>query len=202
MAQHAVQWESGDVHTKTFWWDGVWAGLIAGAAFMMIEMLLVWALKGESPWRPPHMMAAMVRGPGVLPPEGTYAAANMGIMLTAMAVHMPLAMMYGLLGAWMVHRFDLGWALVIGAVFGWAIYVLNFLVVAPVLFPWFGMARGGVSIFGHVMFGVILTGSHIALRRRRRQDGRSAAPAAGLSILARALSPRSQRRLKAGEDYN
>ncbi len=168
MAQHAMKWEAGDVHTRTFWWDGVWAGLIAGAVFMMLEMFMVWALKGESPWGPPHMMAAMILGKGVLPAEGTYAPFDMGIMMTAMMVHIPTSIVFGLIGAWIVHRFDLSLALLIGAVYGWAIYILNFLIVAPVMFPWFGMARGGISIFAHVVFGAVLTGSYIALRGRHR----------------------------------
>ena len=50
---HAAKWQGGDVHTKTFWSDGVWAGVIAGVVFMMMEMMLVWLVKGESPWGPP-----------------------------------------------------------------------------------------------------------------------------------------------------
>lgn len=168
MAQHAMKWEAGDVHAKTYWMDGVWAGLIAGVVFMMLEMFMVWAFKGQSPWGPPHMIAAMVLGKDVLPPPGTWAPFAMGIVMVAMIIHFMLSIVYGLLGAWMVHRFDMGVALLVGAVFGWAIYAVNFLMIAPVLFPWFEMARGGISIFAHVMFGVALTGSYILLRGRHR----------------------------------
>ena len=168
MAQHAMKWEAGDVHTRTYWSEGVWAGLIAGAVFVMLEMFMVWALKSESPWGPPHMMAAMILGEGVLPPPGTPAPFDMGIMMAVMAVHIPLSIVYGLIGAWLVRRFDLGVALLIGAVFGWAIYIVNFLMIAPVMFPWFGMARGGISIFAHVVFGAVLTGAYIGLRARHR----------------------------------
>jgi len=114
------------------------------------------------------MMAAMILGEGALPPPGTPAPFDMGIMIAAMAVHIPLSIVYGLIGAWIVHRFDLGVALLIGAVFGWAIYIVNFLMIAPVMFPWFGMARGGMSIFAHVVFGTVLTGAYIGLRGRHR----------------------------------
>jgi hypothetical protein len=168
MAQHAIRSGGDDVHARTYWSDGVWAGLVAGAVFMMLEMILVWVIKGESPWAPPHMMAAMILGEGVLPPSSAYAPFDVGITAAAMAVHGPLSIAYGLVGAWIVHRLDLGLAVLVGAVFGWAIYIVNFLIVAPVLFPWFGMARGGISIFAHVVFGAVLTGSYIALRRRHR----------------------------------
>ena len=65
---------------------------------------------------------------------------------------------------------DLGWSLLLGAVFGWAIYIVNFLMVAPLIFPWFGMARGGISMFAHVLFGAVLTGSYTLLRGRHRVD--------------------------------
>lgn len=164
MAQHAAQWHGGDVHTKTFWIDGVWAGVIAGAAFMMLEMFLVWAVKGESPWGPPRMMAAMVLGEGVLPPPATF---DIGIMMTAMMIHFALSVVLGLLGAWIVHRFDMGVALLIGAVYGLAIYIVNFLMIAPVAFPWFGKAPVGITIFTHIMFGAILTWAYILLRNHR-----------------------------------
>ena len=141
---------------------------MAGVAFMRLEMFLVWALKGESPWGPPHMMAAMVMGERVLPPPGIWAPFGMTIIMVAMMVHIVLSMVYGLIGAWIVHRFDLGIALLTGAVYGFALYVLNFLIIAPVMFPWFGMARGGISIFSHVMFGAILTAAYIGLRSRHR----------------------------------
>lgn len=160
MAQ-VVSWE--EAHTKTFWADGVWAGLIAGAVFMMIEMLLVWLVQGESPWGPPRMIAAMVMGEGVLPPPADF---NLGIMMVAMIIHFVFSIVYGLIGAWIVHRFDMGLALLVGAVLGFAIYVVNFHVVASAVFSWFAMARGAVSIVSHVVFGMVLTGSYVALRRR------------------------------------
>ncbi len=168
MSQHAMKWEGGDVHAKTFWMDGVWAGLIAGVAFMMLEMFMVWAIKGESPWGPPRMMAAMLMGKDVLPPPATF---DMGIMMVAMMIHLALSVVLGLVGAWIVHRFDMGIALAVGAAFGWAVYIVNFLVVAPIMFPWFGMARGAISIFAHVMFGAVLAAAYIGLRRRHQRTG-------------------------------
>src|SRR5437867_3510416 len=65
----------------------------------------------------------------------------MTIMMVAMMVHIVLPILYGLVGAWIVHRFDLGVAVVIGAVHGFALYVLNRLVIAAVMFSSFAMAR-------------------------------------------------------------
>lgn len=168
MAMHVPNRPRGDLHARAFWWDGLWAGLIAGIAFMILEMFLVWLVQGKSPWGPPHMMAAMLLGRDVLPPTGNYAPFDPGIMMAAMVVHFPLSLFYGVLGAWMVQRLDFGGALIFGALLGGFIYVLHFVIIAPATFPWFGMARGPVGIASHVVFGAVLTGSYVTLRNRHR----------------------------------
>ena len=65
-------------------------------------MVLVWMAQGQSPWGPPHMMAAMVLGKEVLPPPGTWAPLDLKIMMTAMMIHFPVSIVYGLIGAWLV----------------------------------------------------------------------------------------------------
>ena len=165
MATHVMVTPPDGIHSETHWWAGAFAGIIAGIVFMMLEMALVMMVQGESPWGPPHMMAAMVLGKGVLPEPGTYAPFSMMIMTVAMMVHMVLSVIYGLIGAWLVHRFDWEWALAIGAVFGLAIYIVNFYMIAPAMFPWFEMARNAMSLFSHVVFGALLGLAYVWLRR-------------------------------------
>ena len=54
------------------WKAALWAGLMAGAVFVILEMLLVGTVGGDSPWAPPRMIAAIAMGPGVLPPPATF----------------------------------------------------------------------------------------------------------------------------------
>lgn len=159
-----------ELHGVTDWKAGAWAGVIAGLAFLMLEMVLVWMAQGQSPWGPPHMMAAMVLGKDVLPPMGTWAPFDLKIMVTAMMIHFPVSIVYGLIGAWLVHRFDWVGALMIGAALGLAIYIVNFYLIAPVAFPWFAMGRNWIGAFSHIMFGAILGGAYIALRRPKLTD--------------------------------
>ena len=155
----------GDLHSTTDWSAGAWAGIIAGVGFMMLEMGMVRLFMGESPWAPPHMIAAMALGKDVLPPPDMYAPFSMKIMMTAMVIHLMLSVAYGLLIGWLVHRFDWVGGLAIGALVGFAIYVVNFHLVAPAMFPWFQMAQNWVSVFAHTMFGVIAGASYMALRK-------------------------------------
>lgn len=151
------------VHKQLDWKAGMWSGLIAGAVFMMLEMSMVWLFMGESPWGPPHMIAAMVLGRRVLPPPATFA---FGILMAAMMVHFILAIIYGEIVGWIVHRVRrLGIALLIGAVFGLAIYLVNFYLIAPAAFPWFAMARNWISIVTHTLFGLVAAGAYFRLRR-------------------------------------
>ena len=101
MVDHVLNATLNDgLHGETHWLAGAGAGVIAGLAFLMMEMALVMLVQGASPWGPPHMMAAMVLGRDVLPEPGVYAPFSMMIMLTAMAVHMVLSVLLGLAGAW------------------------------------------------------------------------------------------------------
>lgn len=165
MADHVMAAPRDGIHSETHWWAGAFAGIIAGIVFMMLEMALVMIAQGESPWGPPRMMAAMVLGQDVLPERGTYAPFSMSIIAVAMIIHMMLSIIYGLIGAWIVHRFDWAWALIIGAVYGIAIYLINFYTIAPVMFPWFEMARNAMSAFSHMMFGAVFGLVYVWLRR-------------------------------------
>ncbi len=161
----AVTAQRDELRSVTDWKAGVWAGLIAGLVFLMLEMGLVWMIQGQSPWGPPHMMAAMVLGKDVLPPMGIWAPFDFKIVMTAMMIHLPVSIAYGLIGAWLLHRFDWAGGLMIGAGFGLAIYIVNFYVVAPAAFPWFEMGRNWIGAFSHVVFGAVLGGAYIGLRK-------------------------------------
>jgi len=56
--------------------------------------------------------------------------------------------------------------LVTGAVYGFAIYIINFQIVVPAMFARFVMARAGISIFSDTMFGMrlITTGGEEMMR--------------------------------------
>jgi hypothetical protein len=129
---------------------------------MMAEMLMVMIFQGESPWAPPRMIAAMVLGQGVLPPPADF---DLKIMMVAMMVHFPLAVVYGLVLGWIVHRLATGMALLVGAVFGLAIYLINFYPIAAAVFPWFAMARGWVGAATHILFGMVAAGAYAGLRK-------------------------------------
>lgn len=152
--------------TRTLDWKAaIWAGLIAGAVFMMLEMALVAIVNGQSPWGPPRMIAAIVMGESVLPPPASF---DFGIMMVAMMIHFMMSIALGVILGLVISywRMNLVTSLVVGTVFGLVIYLVGFYLMTPV-FPWFAMARGGVSIVAHAMFGLVLGWAYHAIAGQR-----------------------------------
>lgn len=157
-----------DVRSKTWWGSAATAGIIAGIVFAMMEMFLVWAVMGASFWAPLQMIAAMVMGPQVLP---TTASITFGIGLIGLFIHLVFSVLYGLIIGWIVHKMDMGTALLVGGLFGLiAIYFINFYLIAPAVFPWFVAVRNWISLVSHVAFGLVAAGVYISMRNKRERD--------------------------------
>lgn len=145
------------------WSAAAWAGIISGAVFMMLEMVMVPVFMEGSPWGPPRMIAAIAMGQDVLPPPATF---DFVILMAAILVHFILSVAFALVLAWIIYRWAMGPAVLAGAVYGLVLYLVNFYVLTAV-FPWFANARNWVSIFAHVMFGVIAAWAYKVLEARR-----------------------------------
>ena len=141
------------------WRAAIWSGIIAGAVFMMLEMVLVPVFLGGSPWGPPRMIAAIAMGKEVLPPPDSFALVP---LMVAMMVHFLLSIVLAVILGLIVGRLGTAAALMAGAVFGLVVYLVNFYGMTAV-FPWFAMARNWISIFAHVMFGVVAALSYKGL---------------------------------------
>ncbi|MBA3577478.1 MAG: hypothetical protein H0W39_07705 [Sphingomonas sp.] len=152
------------MHRSLDWKAALWAGIAAGVVFMALEMLLVMLVKGDSPWAPPRMIAAMVMGKDVLPPPAPF---DGGVMAVAMMIHMVLSVVLGLVLGWLISSWRLGMAtaIIAGTLFGLIIYFVNFYLFTGI-WPWFAMARGPISIFAHAAFGFVLGWVYRALESR------------------------------------
>jgi len=144
------------------WKAALGSGLLAGSVFLALEMLMVPVFGGGSPWGPPRMMAAILLGKGVLPPPATF---DPGIVLVAMVLHLVLSVGYAGLLALLISRLSKGATLTIGAVGGLVLYLVNFYGFTAV-FPWFAMARNPITIFTHIVFGLLAAWGYLALVKR------------------------------------
>jgi hypothetical protein len=134
------------------WSAAVWASIIAGLVFAVLEVLMVALLQGKSPWAPLHMIGAIALGPGAMATPDSF---DIGIIAIAVVVHMVLAVIYGLVLAIIVAQTDTGLAVAIGAAFGLALYAINFYGFTR-WFPWFADARDWISIFNHIVQSALM----------------------------------------------
>lgn len=142
------------------WRAAVLAGLLAGA-FTMLLWMVVWALAtGGSPWTPFHHVAAIILGEEVLTP----ARIAVPVVLTGAVVHLFLAVIYAIILAFIVHRWGLAVGIFGGALFGLALYLINYYTFSW-LFPWFFPLRSWIALVGCVFFGAAAGGLYELMER-------------------------------------
>ncbi|HEX6704980.1 MAG TPA: hypothetical protein VF169_09490 [Albitalea sp.] len=151
--QHQVDWPAAAV-----------SGFAAGAVLMVLE--LAWAAAGgRSPWATSYNIAAIVMGRELLQSP----VFSIGIVILALAIHYALGIVFGLLLGSLLSNYLPGWGPVevtsVGAVFGLALYALDFYLLAP-LFPWIAELRGGPAFMAHLVFGMSAALLYWKLQRR------------------------------------
>ena len=144
------------------------AGLIAGTVATAAQMLLWWL--SDHPVlstliRDARLTAAIVVGPGALPPPNTL---DWGLIGLATLIHLGLCILYGLIFGDLIERAlkhrPTGPTLLAGGLFGMAVYTIN-LYGFTVLFPWFSIVRDGITALTHLVFGLTLAGSYLNICR-------------------------------------
>ena len=85
---------------------------------------------------------AIALGPTAMTSPDTF---DLGVISTAVVLRMALAVLYGVVLAFVIVRLDMGVAIAIGAICGLALYLANFYVFTK-WFPWFADARDWISI--------------------------------------------------------
>jgi len=144
------------------WSAAIWASVIGGLVFAALEVLMVPLIQGGSPWAPLHMIGAIALGSNAMTSPDTF---DLGIIGTAVVVHMALAILYGVILAFIIARLDMGMAIAVGAIYGLALYIVNFYVFTK-WFPWFADARDWISIFTHLVQGGLWVYLYKLLDRR------------------------------------
>lgn len=127
---------------------GVVGGAVAGAVFGALNMWFAHS-QGMPTDTPLKMIATIVQGEEAMA-DGT-ASATLGLI-----VHMALSMMFGLVLALLVVRLRSdALRLLVGLVFGAALYLVNFLVMAPLAYGVFEDANQPLELATHLVFGSV-----------------------------------------------
>jgi len=151
------------------WAAGAGAGVVAGVVFLLLHAFLVWSVHGADPRSWATFAASLAMGERVLF-AGTVSA---GVIAAGMVVHFVLSIAYGVIGAVLLNGLRLTRAAGLGALFGLALYFVNFFVIGPLVFPWSEAMHGGIPLFTHAIFGEVVGTAYLWLRARRAPAMRS-----------------------------
>lgn len=135
------------------WRVAALAGIGGGIVATAVQLLLWWLFTDDLPeifFRDARLTAAIVMGARVLPPP---AEVSVAVMVAATLVHLALSAIYGLVLAVLIAPLDTRRALLLGAIFGLLLYVIN-LYGFVAMFPWFAVARDWITLVAHLAFGV------------------------------------------------
>jgi hypothetical protein len=131
------------------------AAVFAGTAATIVQVLLWWLSATpvfETLLRDARLTAAIIMGSGVLAGEPVWRG---DVLLIATLIHFGLSFIYAAIALPVARCPGTAVALLAGGVYGLAIYVVN-LYGFTLIFPWFDVSRGWVTILTHVAFGVSL----------------------------------------------
>jgi hypothetical protein len=160
-------------HGQLDWRAAVLAGIVAGAVFLVLGVVLMALTTGGSLLEPPRMVAAIILGRGALQSPQAFSP---GIVLAAFVVHFSLAILLALVLGLIMTSFDLdssmGMASLAGGAFAVAVYLINFYGVTR-LFPWFAEARNWASLLVHVVFGIVAANLYMRLERNTSRGAKA-----------------------------
>lgn len=143
------------------WRAAVIAGLVGGLVFMLVQMIGQAMIAGGSIWAFPRYVAALIMGRDVLLGDLSVAVIVVGLLL-----HFLLALIFGLILAAIIHEWNLLVGVVVGALFGLALYAINYYTMSR-FFPWFYPVRAWLDITAHVLFGLTAGGVYELLEIER-----------------------------------
>lgn len=143
------------------WKAAVIAGLIAGAVFLLVLLIAYPLATGGTPWTIFRFIGAMVLGESVLPPPTSFDA---GVVIAAVFIHFTLSILYTLILAFIVHRWGILISILGGALFGLALYLINFFTFT-MFFAWFYPARAWPFSLVHILFGAVAGGIYELLEK-------------------------------------
>jgi hypothetical protein len=153
---------------------GLVAGIIAGIVFMVFEMVVA-AIMGPSPFGPPRMIGAIALGQGALPMPQPPTIGLSTVLPVAMIIHFVLSAVYGVVFGAIASgigflRSSRAMLILAATLFGFALWIVNFYVIAPIAFPWFAMANPVVQFLAHTFFFGTVLGLVLAARTQPGEE--------------------------------
>lgn len=139
------------IRKNVAWWAIPIAGLVAGAVFLVSNIVLTALMFGMSPRMFLQYAASLVMGSDAL------TNTSVGVVVVGLVIHFAIAMVLTLVVALVVHRWGLGVGIVGGALLGVCFWAINFYTMT-VLFQWFFAINSLPMLLSHVLFGAVAGG--------------------------------------------
>ncbi|MGQ0718991.1 MAG: hypothetical protein ACT4NP_17090 [Pseudonocardiales bacterium] len=129
---------------------GAIGGVVSGFVFAGVTMWFASTMPDGSAEMPLRMMSTIVQGSGAM--EAGTTSVGLGVV-----VHLVLSALFGIVFALVVPMLRTnGTVALVGTGYGLALYVVNFLVLAPLFFTVFQAANQPFEVFAHIVFGTLL----------------------------------------------
>lgn len=145
------------------WRAAIVAGLVAGLVFLLFQLIATSVALGERPWIVLNQIAAIVLGPAGLVNSFEL---NPTALILGLLLHFLFSVLFALLLAFIIHRWGLVVGIIGGALFGLALYGLNYYAFARIFtFTWFTGMRSAYVILAHIVFGAVAGGVYEALEK-------------------------------------
>jgi uncharacterized membrane protein YagU involved in acid resistance len=150
--------------TRQLFQHGIVGGIIAGIVFVLAEMLINVAL-GKPFLGPLRLISSILLGTQATAP--TYSL--FGAVVVGLIVHLILAAIFGVIFVYLLawtgqFSATTEWLLLYGSVYGLALWVVNFHIIAPLLFPQFGQVNEFWNgFFIRTFFYGTVIGAYIAI---------------------------------------
>lgn len=137
------------------------AGLVAGVVFLLVQMLGQAMIVGQSPWLFPQYAGAIILGEDILL-EGI----NTTAVIAGIVLHLVLSVIFALILAAIIHEWNLLAGLVVGLLYGLALYAINYYTFTR-FFPWFFPVTNWLDIVAHALYGLTAGGVYELLEIER-----------------------------------
>lgn len=127
------------------------AALVAGTAFLLVNLVLTQVLYDINPALSLRYIASLVMGEAIVMDDDTVS------LIVGVLVHYGLSLLFTLVVTIVVHRWGLLVGIIGGGLLGIAIYFIN-LYTLTLVFPWFFAMNGTVWLLSHLFFGMAAGG--------------------------------------------
>lgn len=141
------------------------AGVVSGILFLGIASLITTNALG-TPVSLVRLFASVVLGAAILDPNSTITPLA---LIAALGVHLLFSISFGLLVAYVIHRWGIVIGVIGGGALGLALYFINFYSLS-LLFPWFFTFRSTLLLVMHVLFGAVTGGLYELLEHERYEE--------------------------------